>query len=52
MILLYVAANWYTIHSYSNYATRALAAKALMRSEIGAMVPLFVNPLFHNMGFQ
>lgn len=52
MILLYVSANSYIIDSYSNCAATAMAAKTFMRSEIGAMVPLFVNPMFHNMGFQ
>lgn len=52
MILLYVSANSYIIDSYSSYAASAIAAKTLMRSEIGAMVPLFVTPMFHNMGFQ
>ncbi|KAF5319809.1 hypothetical protein D9611_012846 [Ephemerocybe angulata] len=52
MILIYVSANSYIIDSYSNFAATAMAAKTLMRSEIGAMVPLFVNQMFHNMGFQ
>lgn len=29
-----------------------MAAKTLLRSEIGAMVPLFVTQMFHGMGFQ
>ena len=29
-----------------------MAAKALIRSEISVMVPPFVNPMFHNMGFK
>ncbi|KAL0579081.1 hypothetical protein V5O48_002923 [Marasmius crinis-equi] len=37
---------------YSAFAASALAAKTLLRSEVGAMVPLFVNQMFHNMGFQ
>ncbi|KAH9478677.1 Major facilitator superfamily multidrug transporter NAG4 [Psilocybe cubensis] len=52
MILLYVSANSYIIDSYSDYAASAMAAKTFMRSEIGAMVPLFVNQMFHHMGFQ
>ncbi|KAF9554045.1 MFS polyamine transporter [Agrocybe pediades] len=52
MILLYVSANSYIIDSYSDYAASAMAAKTLLRSEIGAMVPLFVVQMFHNMGFQ
>lgn len=52
MILLYVSANSYIIDSYSDFSASAMAAKTFMRSEIGAVVPLFVNPMFHNMGFQ
>ncbi|KAF6743954.1 spermine transporter [Ephemerocybe angulata] len=46
MILIYVSANSYIIDSYSNFAATAMAAKTLMRSEIGAMVPLFVNQMY------
>lgn len=52
MILLYVSANSYIIDSYSSFAATAMAAKTLLRSEVGAMVPLFVNQMFHKMGFQ
>lgn len=52
MILVYVSANSYIIDSYSNYAASAMAAKTLLRSEVGAMVPLFVSQMFHGMGFQ
>jgi hypothetical protein len=52
MIFIYVAANSYIVDSYSNYAASAIAAKTLLRSEIGAMVPLFVTQMFHGMGFQ
>ena len=52
MILVYVSANSYIIDSYSNYAASAMAAKTLLRSEVGAMVPLFVTQMFHGMGFQ
>ncbi|KDR73178.1 hypothetical protein GALMADRAFT_228304 [Galerina marginata CBS 339.88] len=52
MILLYVSANSYIIDSYSNHAASAMAAKTLLRSEVGAMIPLFVNQMFHGMGFQ
>ena len=51
MILVYVSANSYIIDSYSNYAASAMAAKTLLRSEVGAMVPLFVTQMFHGMGF-
>ena len=52
MILLYVSANSYIINFYLSYAASAIAAKTLMQSEIGVMVPLFVTPMFHNMVFQ
>ncbi|KAF9479216.1 MFS polyamine transporter [Pholiota conissans] len=52
MIMIYISANSYIIDSYSNFAASAMAAKTLLRSEIGAMVPLFVTQMFHNMGFQ
>ncbi|TRM69786.1 major facilitator superfamily domain-containing protein [Schizophyllum amplum] len=52
MILIYISANSYIVDSYSNYAASAIAAKTLMRSEIGAIVPLYVTQMFHNMGFQ
>jgi len=48
MILLYVLANSYISDAYSIYAATAVVAKTLMRSEISAMVPLFVNPMYHN----
>ena len=48
----YISANSYIVDSYSNFAASAIAAKTLMRSEIGAMVPLYVTQMFHNMGFQ
>ena len=44
--------NSYIINSYSSYTASAIAAKTLMQSEISAMVPLFITPMFHNMGFQ
>ncbi|KAF7419550.1 hypothetical protein PC9H_002141 [Pleurotus ostreatus] len=52
MILIYVSANSYIIDSYPHIAASALAAKTFMRSICGAMVPLFVNQMFHGLGFQ
>ncbi|KAG7096278.1 hypothetical protein E1B28_003726 [Marasmius oreades] len=52
MIVIYVSANSYIVDSYSAYAASAIAAKTLLRSEIAAMVPLFVDQMFHGMGFQ
>ncbi|KII93524.1 hypothetical protein PLICRDRAFT_395433 [Plicaturopsis crispa FD-325 SS-3] len=52
MILLYVSANSYIVDSYSQFAASAIAAKTFLRSEVGASVPLFVEQMFHHMGFQ
>lgn len=52
MIMIYISANSYIVDSYSNYAASAVAAKTLMRSTIGATVPLWITQCFHNMGFQ
>lgn len=52
LIIVYISANSYIVDSYSSYAASAIAAKTLMRSIIGAMVPLYVNQMFKNMGFQ
>lgn len=50
--MIYVGANSYIIDSYASYAASAVAAKTLMRSIVGAMVPLYVDQMFHGMGFQ
>lgn len=52
LIIIYISANSYIVDSYSSYAASAMAAKTLLRSEVGASVPLFVDAMFHNMGFQ
>ncbi|KAG5643433.1 hypothetical protein DXG03_000941 [Asterophora parasitica] len=52
MIIIYISTNSYIIDSHSSFAASALAAKTLMRSLCGAMVPLYVVYMFHNMGFQ
>ncbi|KAH8822694.1 major facilitator superfamily domain-containing protein [Flagelloscypha sp. PMI_526] len=52
LILIYIGANSYIIDSYAHCAASAVAAKTLMRSIIGAMVPLYVVQMFHGMGFQ
>jgi hypothetical protein len=52
MILIYISANSYIVDSYSAFAASAIAAKTLLRSEVGASVPLFVDQMFANMGFQ
>ncbi|KAG6896496.1 hypothetical protein C0992_007951 [Termitomyces sp. T32_za158] len=52
MIILYIGANSYIVDSYSNFAASAIAAKTVMRSCIGSTIPLFVDQMFHGMGFQ
>lgn len=52
MVIIYISANSYIVDSYSNFAASAIAAKTLMRSEIGASVPLWITQLFNNLGFQ
>lgn len=52
MIVIYVAVNSYIVDSYSNFAASAIAAKTLMRSVVGGMIPLFVTQMFHGMGCQ
>ncbi|KAJ3827584.1 major facilitator superfamily domain-containing protein [Lentinula raphanica] len=52
LLIIYISGNSYIVDSYSDYAASAIAAKTLVRSEIGAMVPLYVNQMFNNMGFQ
>ncbi|KAE9411519.1 MFS polyamine transporter [Gymnopus androsaceus JB14] len=52
MILIYVSANSYIVDSYSSFAASAIAAKTLLRSEVGAAVPLYVEQMFSHMGFQ
>lgn len=42
----------YIVDSYATYAASAIAAKTLMRSLIGASVPLWITQMFHNLGFQ
>lgn len=52
LLIIYISGNSYIVDSYSNYAASAIAAKTLVRLEIGAMVPLYVNQISNNMGFQ
>lgn len=46
MLPIYVGANAYIVDSYAHVAASAIAAKTLMRSEVGASVPLWVQPMF------
>lgn len=43
MIIIYIAANSYIVDSYADFAASAVAAKTLMRSCVGASVPLWVS---------
>ncbi|WWC86541.1 uncharacterized protein L201_001418 [Kwoniella dendrophila CBS 6074] len=52
MVSVYISANSYIVDSYADVAASAVAAKTLMRSLIGASVPLWITQLFHNLGFQ
>ncbi|KAF5368931.1 hypothetical protein D9758_002914 [Tetrapyrgos nigripes] len=52
LIIIYISGNSYIVDSYSDYAASAIAAKTLVRSLVGAMVPLYINQMFHHMGFQ
>ncbi|KAK4683703.1 hypothetical protein P7C73_g6529, partial [Tremellales sp. Uapishka_1] len=51
MVIVYISANTYIVDAYSSYAASAIAAKTLMRSLVGASVPLWITQLFHNIGF-
>ncbi|KAI9494083.1 major facilitator superfamily domain-containing protein [Zychaea mexicana] len=52
MVLVYYAANNYIIDCFSQYCASALAAKTIIRSGGGAAFPLFVGPLYRNLGSQ
>lgn len=52
LITLLIGGNSYIVDSYSDFAASAIAAKTFLRSIIGAMIPLFVNQMFHGLGFQ
>ncbi|KAI9322722.1 MFS general substrate transporter [Dichotomocladium elegans] len=52
MVLVYYSANNYIIDCFSEYCASALAAKTVVRSGGGAAFPLFVGPMYHNLGSQ
>ncbi|KAI8146108.1 major facilitator superfamily domain-containing protein [Fennellomyces sp. T-0311] len=52
MVLIYYSANNYIIDCFSNYVASALAAKTIIRSGGGAAFPLFVGPMYRNLGSQ
>ncbi|KAG2226712.1 hypothetical protein INT45_001059 [Circinella minor] len=52
MVLVYYAANNYIIDCASQFAASALAAKTIVRSGGGAAFPLFIGPMYANLGSQ
>jgi hypothetical protein len=40
----------YLIDTFSKYAASAVAATTFLRSVLAAVFPLFVSPMFHNLG--
>ncbi|KAI9266766.1 major facilitator superfamily domain-containing protein [Phascolomyces articulosus] len=52
MVMVYYAANNYIIDCSTTYAASALAAKTVVRSGGGAAFPLFIGPMYSNLGTQ
>ncbi|KAI0060497.1 MFS general substrate transporter [Artomyces pyxidatus] len=50
MVVIYFSANAYIIETFSAYVASALAAKTVVRSGMGAAIPLFIVPMYHNLG--
>ncbi|KAI0066245.1 MFS general substrate transporter [Artomyces pyxidatus] len=50
MVVLYFSANAYLIDTFSSHVASALAAKTVVRSGMGAAMPLFIVPMYHNLG--
>jgi hypothetical protein len=44
------AALNYLIDTFAKYSAGAIAANTFLRSIFAAVFPLFVNPMFHNLG--
>ncbi len=49
---LYLAVFNYLADAYLTYASSALAAQSFARNIFGFMFPLFVEPLYRNLGYQ
>lgn len=49
MVVIYFGANAYLIDAFPSYVASALAAKTVVRSGMGAAMPLFITPMFHNL---
>ncbi|KDQ62917.1 hypothetical protein JAAARDRAFT_44005 [Jaapia argillacea MUCL 33604] len=50
MVVIYFAANAYLIDAFPAYVASALAAKVVVRSGMGAAMPLFIVQMFHHLG--
>ncbi|KAA1473236.1 MFS general substrate transporter [Dentipellis sp. KUC8613] len=50
LVVLYFSANAYLIETFQAYVASALAAKTVVRSGLGAAMPLIIVPMFHNLG--
>ncbi|WWC90273.1 uncharacterized protein L201_005206 [Kwoniella dendrophila CBS 6074] len=50
MVLVYFSANAYLIECFPSYVASALAAKTVVRSGMGAAMPLFISIMFRNLG--
>ncbi|TFY76172.1 hypothetical protein EWM64_g7840 [Hericium alpestre] len=50
MVVIYSSANAYLIQTFSAYVASALAAKTVVRSGMGAAMPLFIVAMYHNLG--
>jgi hypothetical protein len=47
---IFQAALNYLIDTFQKYSASAVAANTFLRSIFAAVFPLFVNPMFHNLG--
>ncbi|WOO76704.1 putative MFS-type transporter8 [Vanrija pseudolonga] len=50
MVLVYFAANAFLIECFPAYVASALAAKTVVRSAAGAVMPLFIPQMFRRLG--
>lgn len=50
MVLVYFSANAYLIEAFPDHVASALAAKTVVRSAAGAVVPLFITQMYLGMG--
>ncbi|GMK57561.1 hypothetical protein CspeluHIS016_0403950 [Cutaneotrichosporon spelunceum] len=49
MVLVYSSANGYLIDAFPGYVASALAAKTVVRSGMGAAMPLFIPQMYHRL---